>query len=85
MTNSADMSVDIVETVNGVLEAIHKTVESMEVESMEDNERLLSTIESLQDASLDDQSVFVIRLLLDYLDEDKRKEALRGFIEEENG
>lgn len=77
-----NMTVDIAEVIGNVLGKIIETVELSDAEFGEESDKLLSMVEDLQEAHIDDQAVFVVRLLLNYLDEDKREEALRGFVEE---
>lgn len=68
---------DVATVVDGVLQSIQEVFE----DQADSEERFLATVTDLQEASLDDQMVFVVRLLLNYLDEERREEALKGFTE----
>lgn len=60
--------------IEGVLKTIHEAVEFAE-----HDEQLLTGVEDLQEASEENQAIFVVRLLLTYLDEEGRREAMQGF------
>ena len=74
MNDPKDIPVEFGDAFCGVLKTIQEAIDYAE-----HGDSLLHGIESLQEASLDDQAVFVVRLLLNYLDEDRRAEALKGF------
>ena len=70
-----EMPVEIASIMDGVLKEVQETVEAI----ADADEQALDTVEKLQEASLEDQAVFVVRLLLNYLDEDTRREILNDY------
>ena len=67
------------DAICGTLKAIQTAIDEVEVDDAT-AKQLTTQLVTLQEAPLAEQAVFLIRLLMNYLNEDTRREILNGYV-----